>query len=235
MAADSLISREPKAAGEPSMLYAFNNVKIFKADLQGKCDSLAYNRTDSVMYLNRNPVLWNEQSQLVSDTIRIHLRNKTIDRMYMFSNAFITSEDSIKNFNQVKGRDMVAHFKGGRMHRVNVNGNGESLYFALEGDTVLTGMNKAVCSDMVLNFAENKLKTISFLVNPDASFIPPHELQETERKLEGFSWLADLRPTKKDVMSRRVPLKPAAQPAKAVPAKGKKAPAKAAKRAPARK
>ncbi|WP_018479823.1 OstA-like protein [Pontibacter roseus] len=234
MAADSLISREPKAEGQPSMLYAFNNVKIYKNDLQGKCDSLSYNRTDSIMYMNVNPVLWNEQSQLVSDTIRIHLRNKTIDKMYMFSNAFITSEDSLQNYNQVKGRNMVAHFQEGRMRRVNVNGNGESLYFALEGDTTLTGMNKAVCSDMVLNFAENKLKGISFLVNPDASFIPPHELKEGDRRLEGFNWQAEQRPKKGEVLARRQPVPPRAQPSKAAPAKKKKA-AKPAKRTPARK
>ncbi|MDX5482839.1 MAG: LPS export ABC transporter periplasmic protein LptC, partial [Hymenobacteraceae bacterium] len=226
MSADTLISREAKGPGTASMLYAFPNVKIFKSDLQGKADSLSYNRTDSVMHMNVSPVLWNEQSQLVSDTIRIHMRNKTIDRMYMFSNAFITSEDSLKNYNQVKGRNMTAYFKEGNISRVDVNGNGESLYFALEGDSLLTGMNKAICSNMRLNFAENKLQTISFLVKPDANFIPPHELEQGARRLDGFSWLADQRPTKQDVLAKRVVAAPAeAQPAKkAAPAK--KAPPK---------
>ncbi|GAB3197875.1 lipopolysaccharide export system protein LptA [Pontibacter aydingkolensis] len=207
LSADTLYSREASAGRTKSMLFAYPNVKIFKKDLQGKADSLSYNRTDSVMHFNRKPVLWSENSQLVSDTIHVQLRNKTIDRMYMYSNAFIASEDSIKNYNQVKGRNMVAYFQEGNIRRVNVNGNGESLYFALEGDTALTGMNKAICSNMVLKFAENKLKTISFLVQPDASFIPPHELPESERQLEGFTWMADLRPTKKDVFAVRVPEK----------------------------
>jgi lipopolysaccharide export system protein LptA len=242
MAADSLISREAKADGQASMLYAFKNVKIFKTDLQGTCDSLSYNRTDSVMYMHINPTLWSEQSQIVADTIRMHMRNKTIDKMYMFSNSFITSEDTLKNYNQVKGRNMVAHFKEGRMRRVNVNGNGESIYFALDGDTVLTGMNKAVCSDMVLNFAENKLKSISFLVQPDASFIPPHELKPNDRRLEGFAWLDELRPGKREVLANRAPVAvQAPQPApgtakgKAAPAKNKKAPAKPIQQTPARK
>jgi len=226
MSADTLVSREAKKPGMASMLFAYPNVKIFKQDLQGKADSISYNRTDSVMHLNVKPVLWNEQSQLVSDTIRIHMKNKTIDRMYMFSNAFITSEDSLKNYNQVKGRDMTAYFINGDISRVNVNGNGESLYFALEGDSVLTGVNKAICSDMVLKFGENKLKMISFLIQPDASFIPPHELQEGDRRLEGFSWLAALRPTKQDVLAKRVAAPPA-KPAKKAPPK--KDPAKAKK------
>ncbi|QCR24599.1 OstA-like protein [Pontibacter sp. SGAir0037] len=219
MAADTLISQEAVKPGDPSMLYAFKDVRIFKKDLQGTCDSLSFNRTDSVMYMNTLPVLWSEGSQMVSDTIRIHLRNKNIDKMYMFSNAFIASEDSIKNYNQVKGRNMVAHFQNGDLRRVDVNGNGESLYFALEGDSLLTGMNKAICSDMVLRFAENKLKTISFLVDADADFIPPHELKKDDKQLEGFSWLADFRPAKKDIYTKPAKKErpPVARPAQAQP------------------
>ena len=235
LSADTLYSREAKAGRTKSMVFAYPNVKIFKSDLQGKADSLSYNRTDSVMHLNRKPVLWSESSQLVSDTIHVQMRNKTIDRMYMYSNAFISSEDTLKNYNQVKGRNMVAYFQDGDLRRVNVNGNGESLYFALEGDSTLTGMNKAICSNMVLKFGENKLKTISFLVQPDASFIPPHELEESLRRLEGFNWMAELRPTKKDVFATRVPAKPkeATKPKKA-PAK-KPATKKPAKTQPLKK
>ncbi|MER2996417.1 OstA-like protein [Pontibacter populi] len=208
LSADSLISKEAQGPGTKSMLFAYNNVKIFKPDLQGKCDSLSFNRTDSVMHMNVKPVLWSENNQLVADTIHIYLRNKTIDRMYMYSNAFMASEDTLKNYNQVKGRNMVAFFTDGDLKRVNVNGNGESIYFALEGDTTLTGMNKAICSNMVLKFAENKLDRISFLVNPDASFIPPHELNDTEKQLEGFTWYQELRPSKPQIFAPRAAVAP---------------------------
>lgn len=138
--------------------------------------------------------------------------------MYMYSNAFIASEDTLRNYNQVKGRDMTAYFQNGDIKRVNVNGNGESLYFALEGDTTVTGMNKAICSDMVLKFGENKLKTISFLVQPDASFIPPHELEEGQKQLEGFAWLAELRPTKEQVLPKPAAAAPKPEPKKKAPA-----------------
>jgi lipopolysaccharide export system protein LptA len=223
LSADSLVSREAKGPNTKSMVFAYNNVKIFKSDLQGKADSLSFNRTDSVMHLNRKPVLWSDKSQLVADTIHIYLRNKAIDRMYMYNNAFMTSEDTLRNYNQVKGRNMVAYFTNGDLKRVNVNGNGESLYYALEGDSVVTGMNKAICSNMVLKFADNKLNTISFLVNPDASFIPPHEFEPGSGQLDGFTWQADLRPTKPQVFAKRAAVAP--RP-KSQPKNKGKAPAK---------
>jgi hypothetical protein len=138
------------------------------------------------------------------------MKNRTIDRMYMYTNAFIVSEDSLKNLNQIKGRDMTAFFEAGNIRRVDVNGNGESIYFALEGDSVLTGMNKTVCSDMVLKFKDKKLQTISFLTNPDASFIPPHELKEPDKRLKGFKWRIDEKPTKQQVLAKRTkkPVRP---------------------------
>ncbi len=186
-------------------VYAYYDVRIFKKDLQGKCDSLAYNVTDSVMYLPRNPIIWSNKSQLVSDRMEMFMRRKALDRMYMYNNAFIISEDTLKNLNQVKGRNMEAFFKAGDLAKVNVNGNGESIYFALAGDTAVTGMNRSISSDLVLRFKEGKVNTVSLLTNPEASFIPPHELKEPDKRLKGFKWRIEEQPTKQVVLAKRAP------------------------------
>jgi lipopolysaccharide export system protein LptA len=92
-------------------MFAYNHVKIFKSDLQGKCDSLVYNYTDSTIYFYRDPVLWNERSQLTADTINIQLANNKINRMYLRTNSFVISQDTLLQYNQVKGRQMTAFFK----------------------------------------------------------------------------------------------------------------------------
>lgn len=186
-------------------VYAYYDVRIFKSDLQGKCDSLAYNVTDSVMHLPRNPIVWSNNSQLVSDRMEMHMRQKKLDRLYMYNNAFIISEDTLKNLNQVKGRNMEAFFKAGELAKVNVNGNGESIYFALEGDTAVTGMNRSVSSDLVVRFKEGEVNKVSLLTNPEASFIPPHELKEPDKRLKGFKWRIEEQPTKQQVLAQRTP------------------------------
>jgi len=216
ISADTLVATNNKDPKVKDFLYAYYGVRMFKSDLQGKCDSLTYNVTDSLMYMNHDPVIWSNNSQLVSERMQMQLKNRTIDRMYLYNSAFIISEDTLKNLNQIKGRDMTAFFQKGDIRRVDVNGNGESIYFALEGDTLLTGMNKTVCSDMVLKFDTRKLKTISFITNPDASFVPPHELNEPDRRLKGFKWRIEEKPDKKAVLAKRT--KQSAKPLKAAPA-----------------
>jgi hypothetical protein len=99
---------------------------------------------------------------------------------------------------------MTAYFnKDSKMDRVYIDGNAESLYFALaEGDTVLMGMNKMECSRMVIKFVDNNVNTIRAITTPDAVFIPPHEIEEPARRLKGFNWRDKERPVRRDVLVR---------------------------------
>ncbi len=206
VAADTLLATESRADSVPGMIYGWRKVKIWNRQVQGACDSLAYNLRDSVIFLNRRPILWANRSQLVADSMRLHLRRRQLERLVLRANSFIVSQDTLLNFNQVKGRHMVAFFREGKIRRVNVDGNGESLYYALDGDTALTGMNKVTCSDMRLAFRDGKVGAITFLRKPEARFIPPHELKPEEERLADFQWRPTEKPTRASVMGKRAPV-----------------------------
>lgn len=214
ISADTLVSIDSPEP-EKKRLLAYRDVRIFKNDLQGKSDSLAYQSADSTIYFYGNPVLWTDDNQMTADSIRILLEKKKISKIYMVSMAFVASEDSLKNFNQIKGRDMTAYFDDKTIHHVVVEGNGESIYFALQqleeklNDSttlkvsIVSGMNKIICSNMKINFKTGKINNISFYVKPDASFIPPHELRKEESLLKGFTWRGEHRPTRGTVVRQR--------------------------------
>jgi lipopolysaccharide export system protein LptA len=202
IAADTLISLDSKDITKKKLL-AYHNIRVMRNELRGRCDSLVYNFGDSTIHFFRNPILWSEGSQMIADSIYMQMAFNKIDKLYMNVNSFIISQDTLKNHNQVKGRNMVAFFQDSRIMKVDVNGNGQSLYFATEGDTTLMGMNKVLCSNMTIKFKENKVYDILFMKKPDATFIPPHELKDPDKKLKDFAWRYSERPEKKDVT--RVP------------------------------
>lgn len=210
ISADTLVSIDSNDPARKRLL-AYHNVRIFKSDLQGRSDSLAYHAKDSTIYFYGDPVLWTDDNQMTADSIRVLLVKKKINKIYMVSTAFVASEDSLKNFNQIKGRKMTAFFDDKNIRHVNVEGNGESIYFALQqmGEedstkvTIVSGMNKIICSNMKINFKTGKIDNISFYVKPDASFIPPHELKKEETILRGFTWRANARPTRGTVVQRK--------------------------------
>ena len=214
MAADTLVSVEarPGQTTTRTVLYAYPKVKIFRGALQGICDSLTYDRQDSIIYLNRNPVLWQAKNQLTADSMQIRSKRGRVDEIRLYANAFAVDQDTLLNFNQTKGRNMMAYFRDNKLRRVDVLGNAESIFYALENDTATTGMNRVLSANMRMLFLESKLNKITVLANPEARFIPPHELKPDDERLKGFRGLAKERPTRRQVLGKQFDDRPKKRP-----------------------
>ncbi len=199
LTADTLVAIESKYDSAKRIL-AYENIKIYQDNLQGTADSMAYFMSDSLLFFYYDPIMWNNQNQITADTISLEIKNETLDKMYLKSHSFLVSEDTIQNYNQIKGREMVTYFVDNEIDHIDVNGNGEIHYYALEeGDSILMGMNKIYCASMKIRFNENTLSSFSVYTKPEAQFIPPHELTNELKFLEGFSWREDERPDLFDV------------------------------------
>lgn len=201
LTADTLISIDDSLDVNKKLL-AYHNVRIYREDLQGKADSLIYALSDSVLFLFDDPVLWSEGNQIEADSINILFKNNQIHTLNLQFNSFMVLKDSMDNFNQLKGKNMTGNFLDNKINSLNVDGNSECIFYALdEEDQSLTGVNKILCSSMVIRFVDNKADNMSFYTNPEATFIPPHELQEPDTRLKGFAWREDERPTLENILT----------------------------------
>ncbi|MCH8329799.1 MAG: organic solvent tolerance protein OstA, partial [Bacteroidetes bacterium] len=109
---------------------AFHNVRIFKSNMQGLCDSLAYSYHDSTFRLYYDPVVWVEGNQMTADTITMTLKNDKMDRLDMIRSAFMVNSPDPILFNQIKGKNIYGYFKNDSLRKMDVIGNGESMYYA---------------------------------------------------------------------------------------------------------
>jgi hypothetical protein len=109
--------------------------------------------------------------------------------MRLRGHSFVISKDSVEHFNQIKGRKMWVFFADdSRLKKVQVDGNGESVYYVVDDKKVTTGLNRVECSRMNIFFLENKVNKISFITKPEAKFVPPKEWKEELEFLDGFNW-----------------------------------------------
>lgn len=187
-------------------LFAFHHVKLYKPDLQASCDSLVYFRPDSTIRLYNNPLLWSGANQLIADSVTIQTENDEISKMYLVNNAFIASyADSINDkaidslrFNQIRGKNMTGFFRENKMYRIEVTGNGQTIYYAKDKKQKNFSVNRADCSDMVILVDSNKVKSITLLNAPDGTLYPIKELSIAELRLKGFIWKDTKRPKMKE-------------------------------------
>jgi lipopolysaccharide export system protein LptA len=183
------------------ILYAFHNAKIFKSDLQAKADSMFYSNSDSTIRCYTKPMIWTQGSQLSGDTINLIMKNKKLDKMDMYPNAFIVNVEKYDstNFNQVGGKKMRGFFKENKLNRVYFDGNVECIYFVHDSTTHLaTDMQRSFSSRMRLNLKNNEVTDLAFLTKPDHRYIPIEKVKEDEKILNGFIWKPKDRPISKE-------------------------------------
>lgn len=201
IAADTLVAIE-NSIDSLERILAYSNIRIFKAGLQGLSDSAAYFLSDSLIYMYSDPIIWNNKNQITADTISLEVTESSIDKMNLYRNSFLAAKDTIENFNQIKGRNMVAFFLNNQIDYITVDGNAEGIYYALaEGDSSIMGMNKFICSTMKIGFTDQQLTNISIYTNPEAQFIPPKDLTPELTRLPGYTWRESERPTLIDIFS----------------------------------
>ena len=189
---DSLNTASP--ADSSRIILAFHDVRIFKSDLQAVCDSLAYTTSDSLFKLYDNPVIWSDTSQFTADTVLMQLANDKIDRIFLKLNSFIVNSPDEVFYNQIKGMNSTAFFEEGELRRVKVVGNAESVYYARDDDNAYIGVNKTVCSEMLILFGANKVEGIRFYAEPSANLFPMEKADHEALKMPGFSWQIQRRP-----------------------------------------
>ena len=177
------------------LMRAYHHCKIFSDDLQAKCDSLAYSFRDSVIRLYTAPVIWSEENQLTSDSIAIFTKNRQADRLELYSSAFVASQVDRERFNQVKGRSLTGYFRDNELYKINIEGNGETIYYLLDGDKVV-GENKAKCARIEIFVDDGKITEIYEYQNPEGVIDPPSAVNPGSQRLEGFSWQVQARPKK---------------------------------------
>lgn len=193
--ADSIFTYQATPMQPKDYVKAFSKVKIYKKDLQAICDSLVYLKSDSVMQLYKNPILWSELNQISGDTMQFFVNNRQLDSMHVLGNSFVIAQETAKHFNQIKGRALFAQFSQQKIKSITVKGNGQSIYYAKE-DSAYIGVNVIDCSEMVFTFKNGKVSGAQFITKPDATFYAMNEMKPEVLKLKGFKWLLSKRPKK---------------------------------------
>lgn len=174
---------------------AYHNVRFWRFDVQGVSDSLHYSSRDSIIYMVGNPVVWNESNQILGYQIDVYLNDSTIEKAHIKDFALaIQQRDVDDQYNQLSGREMTAFFNNGEIYNVLVEGNAMSLYYLVEDDGTVIGLNKTESPYLSMDIEEEKLQKLKLWPATTAVTTPLPQLIPEQKRLEGFVWLDYLRP-----------------------------------------
>lgn len=197
--ADTLLMRSFNL-GTDSMyreMQAFHKSRFYRTDVQGVADSIIFNTKDSCLTLYRDPIVWNNNQQLLGERIHVYMNDSTIDWAHIVNQALsVELLDSV--YNQVTGKEMKAYFANGQMRHVNVSGSVRLVYYPMEKDSTLIGMNVSETSELDMFLKEQKIEKIIMRPKSTGTLYPMTQIPAGKDKLDNFVWFDYIRPMHKN-------------------------------------
>lgn len=178
-----------------NFITALKNVKIFKSDFQIACDSLEYSGLDSLVRLYQKPLVWNEgRRQYSADSLYAVIRNNSLQKASLMSNAFIIVQEDSLCFDQIRAAEMLAYFDTtGALTRFDALGDANALFY-LQEDSVYATVNKSEAKMLYATFKDGDLDRVYYFDTAKNDGYPVAQMTREERVLKGFNWLPDKRP-----------------------------------------
>lgn len=207
LAADSIarplpdiIAPDSTAQGQDTLervIRAFYNVKLYRSDMQGICDSLITFGVDSTASLFGRPIIWNGDNQLTADRIDIYSDNEELDYAEFIGNPFITQQvegaDSL--FNQAQCRNMEAWFRDNEIYRAILTGNVLNYYYMADEGEAPDKFATISCAGLTIDFENREAIRMNWSGTGNSVIYPIDKIPaDQSQRLPGFSWEPDLKP-----------------------------------------
>lgn len=193
--ADSLAAIPPPDSTKVGFMMAKGNVRIYRWDMQVRCDSMRYCDLDSMARFFKEPVVWNEGNrQYTSDSLFTLMRNNRMERASLLSNAFIITQEDTLSYDQIKGAEVLAYFDStAALQRFDALGDATALFYLLENDAFAT-VNKVECKMLSATFVDGVMDRVHYFQSPKNDAYPVVQMPKSDRKMKGFNWQPERRP-----------------------------------------
>lgn len=177
---------------------ACHKVRAFSNSMQAACDSLVFDSRDSCMTMYKDPILWNDGIQLLGEEIKMYMDSVSIDWVHVIKQTLYAEKMDSVSYNQINGQEMKFHFKNGKLDRMHVIGGANVIYFPMDEDSVLVGMNTTLAGNISAYMKDGQMDRIVVPNTSSGVFYPLSKIPSTARYLENFAWFDYVRPKSKD-------------------------------------
>ena len=99
----------------------------------------------------------------------------------------------------MKGIKLFGKFQKNELKTIELIQNTEMIYYLYDEKTKdLIGIDKAICSSIIMEIENNNIKEITFFTNPEGEVYPEEEMELNLKVLNGFNWRIEEKIEKKE-------------------------------------
>ena len=175
------------------IVHAYYHMRAFRRDIQAVCDSLVYDTRDSVLFMYRDPIIWQEGQQQLGEEIRIFFSNDNIDSIQVLRQALSVEKVDSIHYNQVSGHEMHSYFNDGELYLSTSEGNVFVNYYPFDEDSVMVELNYTETSLLKMYVKERKVDRI-WMPAAVGVMYPIPLIPADKYYLQNFAWFDYIRP-----------------------------------------
>ena len=186
------------------LVRAYHKVRAWSKSIQAVCDSLVFDSRDTCMTMYKDPILWNNELQLLGEVVKIYMKNSTIDWVNIINQTLYVEKQDSSFYNQIRGQEMKFYFSEGELREMQVIGSVELVFYPLDSDSTYIGMNTTTAGRTIAYVKNRKVEKIVVPKESKGVFYPMSQRPEDKRFLENFAWFDYVRPrSKEDIFNWR--------------------------------
>lgn len=177
---------------------AYHRVRFFRNDVQGLCDSMSMVERDSILYMYYNPILWNDDKQIVGNVIYAHFNDSTVDWARLPESALVSQHIGEDCYNQLAATDMTAWMADTTISRIYAEGNVQVIMFPMENDSTYNKFSFTESSFMDAHFEDGDIRHLVMWPESTGKVTPLYLARRGSYFLPKFRWYGPLRPLSPD-------------------------------------
>ncbi len=176
------------------VMCAYPNVRFYRTDVQGVCDSLTFQSADSMIFMHRHPIVWNLERQVMGNIIQVHLNDSTVDKAYLPEYGMMAEHIDEEFYNQLSGKKMTAYFINGELHQLDVDGNVMAIMLPQEKDSTYNKLVEAEGSFLKVMLKGQQMEKLNLWPDVTGKVTPLFLAKKSQYYLKGFQWYGNIRP-----------------------------------------
>ena len=166
-------------------------------------DSLVFDSRDTCLSMYKDPIIWSDNLQVLGELVKAYMNDSTLDWINVINQALFVEQTDSGYYNQISSREMKAFFRNGHMWRTDADGNVQVVFYPIDQDQVMIGMNTTSAPNLSAFFTEQRtLEKMKIVGASKGVLYPMDKIPANKKHLSNFAWFSSLRPYSKDDIFR---------------------------------
>ncbi len=192
-AADSLeVARidSLNADAEYHVAKAYNRARFFRPDLQGIADSITINSRDSMLYMNRKPIVWSGKRLVAGSRIDVHFNDSTADVAWLPAKGLVAEEVGEGFYNQLRAGNMTAYLANEMLRHLDAHTDVQAIVLPQEKDSTYNKLVTTTADTLSVDMDSTRIQKMKLFARDGSEVqgqvIPLYILQKSQYYLPEF-------------------------------------------------